>query len=87
MGFVGTRKALTNHHNMLTSPTNALYLSSMSLVEMILKKGLGKLSYAFDPMQEAHSLGIDILPLGGHDALRLDELKNHHKDPFDLAKR
>ena len=76
-------KLSKNHHNMLTSPTNALHLSSMSLVEMIIKKDLGKLSFAFDPMQAAQSLGIFVLSYGGHDALRLEELENHHKDPFD----
>jgi len=71
------------HMNYLENTTNQIFLSSMSVAELMIKKSIGKLNFIFDVMEMAENMGIEILDFTGFDALQLETLPFHHKDPFD----
>ena len=68
-------------------PTRTVYLSAVSIWEIALKHGLGKLSLPESPatliprLRKAH--GIEELPLTGAATLQLTKLPPLHRDPFD----
>jgi len=68
-------------------PTNQLILSTVSVWEMQIKMGLGKLTLRApirllleDWIQQS---GLTILPVNLEHVLHLSNLPSHHKDPFD----
>ncbi len=68
-------------------PTVILYLSLVSLWEIQIKSGLGKLSLrlplrALVADHQARN-GLQLLPITLDHLLALDALPHHHKDPFD----
>ena len=67
----------------LESPANEIYLSSMSIVELMIKASLGKIDIAFDPLEMAAEMRVDILNFTGIDAMALGGMPYFHKDPFD----
>ena len=67
----------------IKSPANIIYISSISIAEIMIKASLGKLKVDFDPVEEAEKCGFELLDFSGRDALRLGELPFHHRDPFD----
>ncbi|HEY3617862.1 MAG TPA: type II toxin-antitoxin system VapC family toxin [Candidatus Sulfotelmatobacter sp.] len=68
----------------LQNPENILELSAISLVEIAIKSGLGKLAVsAATARQAVDDLDIRILPFTADHALHLFELPLHHGDPFD----
>ncbi len=67
----------------LESPANELFLSAMSIAELMIKQSIGKITIAFDPVEMAEKMGMAILDFSGKDALTLGQLPLHHKDPFD----
>lgn len=68
-------------------PENEVFLSAVSVWEISVKHGLGRLPLPepperFVPLQrERH--GIDVLPLEEEAALYLNRLPSSHRDPFD----
>ncbi len=68
----------------LESPANILELSSISLAEIAIKSSLGKLELSESSLRQALiDLDVRVLPYSGEHALRMFELPNHHRDPFD----
>jgi len=67
----------------LESPSNEIFLSSMSIAELMIKSGLGKLELNFDPLEMAQKMRIDIMDFSGPHAMMLGSLPQFHKDPFD----
>jgi PIN domain nuclease of toxin-antitoxin system len=67
----------------IKSPANLIYISSISIAEIMIKASLGKLKVDFDPVEEAEKCGFELLDFSGRDALRLSGLPFHHRDPFD----
>lgn len=67
----------------LESPANLVYLSAVSVVELMIKASLGKLEVNFNPVEIAMKSGFELLPFTEEDALPLKELPFHHRDPFD----
>ena len=76
-------KLVQNRRYQLESPSNEVYLSSMSIVELMIKSSLGKLNLNFCPVTLAENLEIEIMDFTGNDALLLKEMPYHHRDPFD----
>ena len=74
-----TRKKL----NILESPTNIIYISSISIAEIMIKASIGKLQIDFDPVNLAEQSGFELLDFSGQDALQLKNLPFLHRDPFD----
>lgn len=71
------------HLSFIESTANEIFLSSMSIAELMIKKSIGKLDFNFDPLEMAENMGVEILAFTGSDALQLETLPLHHKDPFD----
>ena len=68
----------------LENEENVLELSAVSLSEIAIKTGLGKLKLsAAIARQAVEDLGIRILPYTAEHALHLFDLPLHHGDPFD----
>ena len=67
----------------IESPANIVYVSSISMAEIMVKASLGKLTVDFDPVEEAGKCGFELLDFSGRDALHLGKLPFHHRDPFD----
>ena len=67
----------------LETLSNTVYVSSITIVEMMIKASIGKLKIDFDPVDLAKQSGFELLDFSGHDALLLQAMPFHHKDPFD----
>jgi len=67
----------------IESLANIIYISSISIAEIMIKASMGKLKVDFDPVDEAERCGFELLDFSGRDALRLGTLPFHHRDPFD----
>lgn len=62
---------------------NVVYVSSISIAEIMIKSSVGKLRVAYDPVEKALESGFELLDFTAEDALLLKELPFHHRDPFD----
>lgn len=67
----------------LETASNRVYVSAVSITEIMIKASLGKISVAFDPVEIAEKSGFELLSFSGNDALPLASLPFHHRDPFD----
>lgn len=67
----------------LESQANQVYLSAISVAEIMIKSSIGKLTVDFDPVDIAKKTGFDLLAFSAEDALLLKDLPFHHRDPFD----
>lgn len=67
----------------LESPANEIFLSSISIVELMIKSSIGKININFNPLEMALEMNLKILDFTGADAMQLGKLPLHHKDPFD----
>lgn len=67
----------------LELPTNIIYVSSITIAEIMIKASINKLHFDFDPVDLALQSGFEILDFTGMDALPLKNLPFHHRDPFD----
>jgi PIN domain nuclease of toxin-antitoxin system len=63
--------------------SNIVYVSSISIAEIMIKSSIGKLNCDFNPVEMAQRSGFEILDFNGEDALLLKNMPFHHKDPFD----
>ncbi len=63
--------------------SNTVYVSSITIAEMMIKASIGKLKIDFDPVDLAEQSGFELLDFSGQDALLLQAMPFHHKDPFD----
>ena len=67
----------------LETPANEIFLSAMSIAELMIKHSIGKIHIDFDPLEMAKKMRIEILNFSGVEAMMLAQLPLHHKDPFD----
>ena len=67
----------------LESRANIVYLSSVSIAEIMIKASLGKLRFEHDAIGYAGRLGFELLEFSAADAVLLKDLPFHHRDPFD----
>lgn len=71
---------------LLLAPENALYFSSASIWEIVIKRGLGRDDFQIDPIRLRKQLvvnGYTEVAVTSDHALALDTLPPLHKDPFD----
>jgi PIN domain nuclease of toxin-antitoxin system len=62
----------------------AIFVSSISLWEMVIKAGLGKLKVDFDRLLvRMGTAGIRELAVTWRHAMAVSTLADHHRDPFD----
>lgn len=69
--------------DMLDDPANDLFVSHVSLWEIAIKSGLGKLRMPGDLDEQVEQLGIAELPLSRRHIEAYRELPVLHRDPFD----
>jgi PIN domain nuclease of toxin-antitoxin system len=67
----------------IETQANIVYVSSISIAEIMIKTSLGKLDVAFNPVEMVEKCGFESLDFRGEDALLLRDLPFHHRDPFD----
>jgi PIN domain nuclease of toxin-antitoxin system len=67
----------------LESPANEVFLSAMSIAELMIKSSIGKINIEFDPLEMTEKMQVDVLDFSGTHAITLGKLPLHHKDPFD----
>ncbi|WP_353662865.1 type II toxin-antitoxin system VapC family toxin [Hydrogenimonas sp. SS33] len=67
----------------LERPSNILYVSAVTIAEIMIKNSIGKLQIAFDPVEIAKESGFELLEFSAEDARILGEFPYHHRDPFD----
>jgi len=72
-----------NRLNELESKTNIIFVSSITIAELMIKASIGKLQINFDPIALAEQSGFELLDFSSRDALLLRNLPFHHRDPFD----
>ncbi len=73
----------SKHMCYIENTANKIFLSSMSIAELMIKKSIGKLNFNFDIMAMTENMGLEVLSFNGVDAIQLGGLQLHHKDPFD----
>jgi PIN domain nuclease of toxin-antitoxin system len=76
-------KILERWRSELESQANQVYLSAITVAEISIKASLGKLSVDFDSVDIAQKSGFDFLDFTAEDALLLQKMPFHHRDPFD----
>jgi PIN domain nuclease of toxin-antitoxin system len=70
--------------SVLRNLNNSLELSAVSVTEIAIKAGSGRLAFSAVILREAmDELGIRILPFNADHAFRMFGLPRHHGDPFD----
>jgi len=72
-----------NKFKYLNDMDNHLYISSLSVAEISIKKSIGKLRFDGDILNTLNDMGVEILDFDGKSALLLASLPYHHRDPFD----
>jgi len=71
------------HRTELETAANTVYVSSISMVELMIKSSIGKLQIDFDPVEVAEQSGFELLDFSAQDAMPLKDMPFHHRDPFD----
>ena len=63
--------------------SNIIYVSAVSITELMIKSSIGKLQMDFNPIVIAEKSGFELLDFSAEDALALKEMPFYHRDPFD----
>ena len=72
-----------NRRSIIESRANRVYVSAISVAEIMIKASIGKLDFEFDPVEQVAQAGFEPLEFTARDASRLRCLPFHHRDPFD----
>jgi PIN domain nuclease of toxin-antitoxin system len=72
-----------NVRELLLDPANEVYVSAVSIAEMVIKQSIGKLSLPLPAIDFVDQLSFDDLELSAGDAQRMAQLPLLHRDPFD----
>lgn len=67
----------------IESPVNSVFVSSISIAELVIKASVGKIKVDFDPVAMIEACGFEALDFTRGDAVLLKSLPFHHRDPFD----
>lgn len=67
----------------LETLANTIYVSSVTIAEIMIKSFLGKLEVTYNPVDMAEESGFELLDFKGRDALLLQRMPFLHRDPFD----
>ena len=68
---------------LIENQNNLIFLSVISIWEMIVKSKLGKLKLPANWSKSFENIRFEIMPLELKHILTLEKLPLHHKDPFD----
>lgn len=85
--FDGSDRISDDLRDVLTDPINELYLSDVSVLEIVIKYRLGKLPLPKPPSQLILLLAkkhfMESLPLNADAIFAVEGLPDLHRDPFD----
>lgn len=76
-------KISSDRRRMIETRANRVYVSSISIAELMIKSSIGKIDVNFDPVESAEKCGFELLSYTAEDAALLKDLPFHHRDPFD----
>ncbi len=76
-------KINTAKRQALEDLSNTIYVSAVSIAELMIKASVKKLQIDFDPVEMAKESGFALLDFSAEAALLLKDIPFHHKDPFD----
>ncbi len=76
-------KVSKEHMQYIEDLNNNIFLSSMSIAEIMIKKSIGNLNFEANILDILEEMGIEILDFDAKSAIMLGILPMHHKDPFD----
>ena len=76
-------KVSQKHFEYIKDIKNNIYISSMSIAEIMIKKSIGNLDFEADILAILEEMGIEVLDFDAHSALLLGTLPFYHRDPFD----
>jgi PIN domain nuclease of toxin-antitoxin system len=82
---VGPKKLNMKYIQALETRSNTIYLSSVSIAELMIKSSIGEIVIDFDPIEIAKSSGFELLDFSSEDALALKELPFHHKETRSIG--
>jgi PIN domain nuclease of toxin-antitoxin system len=74
---------LSARHREILGQDEGLVISVVSILEIAIKRSIGKLQVKGDLLEALRLRGIPLLPLNEHHALYIERLPYHHRDPFD----
>jgi len=77
------KKISKEHLAHLEDMGNKIFLSSISIAEIMIKKSIGNLEVDFDIFESIESMGLEVLDFDGKSAFLLGALPLFHRDPFD----
>ncbi len=78
-----TKRIELYHLDILRNTNNNLYISSVSIAEIMIKKSVGKLDVEFDMDLVLDKLKLEVLDFDLSSASNIFSLPLHHRDPFD----
>lgn len=78
-----TKKVSEKHFEVIKDTGNRIYLSTMSIAEIMIKKSIGSLEFEADILPILKEMGIEVLDFDARSALLLGTLPFYHRDPFD----
>ena len=67
----------------IEDPANQVLVSTASIAEIAIKCSIGKLQVKGDILLGIRDSGFEILDYTGEEAMLLERLPFHHRDPFD----
>ena len=77
------KKVNDKYMRYIEDTNNNIYLSSLSIAEIMIKKSIGNLDFDGDILLILDEMGVDVLDFDANSALVLGTLPFHHRDPFD----
>ena len=76
-------KVKNNYLKLLKNLENTIFLSVISIAELMIKSSIGKIEINFNIIEYAKKMGFELLDFTANDAILLKSLPFYHKDPFD----
>ena len=76
-------KIAKKHMQLLEDLQNDIFLSSISIAEIMIKKSIGNLEFDGDILTLLEEMDIRVLEFDAKSAILLGSLPFHHRDPFD----
>ena len=74
---------LSARHRAILVRNEGLVVSVVSILEIAIKRSIGKLKVKGDLLETIRIRGIPLLPVNEYHALNIERLPHHHRDPFD----
>jgi len=71
------------HRKLVSDRRNTCYVSAVTVWEISIKVGLGKLEVPTNYLDVIRSQGFVELPISWNHAQSVKKLPDHHRDPFD----